>query len=615
MTRAIEDYALIGDCQTAALVGRSGSIDWLCWPRFDSGACFAALVGTSDNGRWLITALDPKARISRRYRDHTLILETSIETSDGAATIVDFMPPRGKASDVVRIVRGIRGKVVMRTELVIRFGYGSLVPWVTKLEDGSLRAIAGPNLVVLRTPAPLRGVDFKTVGEFMISAGQTIPFVLTYGASHLPPPPRIDPAKALAETAAFWRDWASRAQPAGEWSEPVIRSLITLKALTYRPSGAIVASPTTSLPERLGGRRNWDYRYCWLRDATFTLVTLMNAGYYEDAQAWRKWLLRAVAGNPEQAQIMYGMTGERRLPEWEVPWLNGYEGSKPVRVGNAAHHQLQIDVYGEVMDALHQGRAGKLDKNDAGWELQLGLLKHLDMIWKEPDHGIWEVRGSSKQFTNSKVMAWVAFDRAVKTVEQFGMDGPVERWRALRNTIHAEVCYSGFDTEIGAFVQCYGSKQLDASALLIPLVGFLPAKDARVRSTVEAVEQQLLIDGLVRRYDTKAGVDGLPPGEGIFLPCSFWLADNLILLGRRDEARKLFMRLLSLRNDVGLLSEEYDVHANRLLGNFPQAFSHVALINTAYLLTSQTKYKRHENGHLASELVRSPAHVSSNARR
>ena len=575
MTCAIEDYALIGDCETAALVGRNGSIDWLCWPRFDSGACFAALIGTSDNGRWLMTALDPKARISRRYRDHTLILETSIETADGAATIVDFMPPRGKASDLVRLVCGMRGQLVMRTELVIRFDYGSLIPWVARLDDGSLRAIAGPDMVVLRTPASLHGVDFKTVGEFTISAGQTITFVLTYGPSHLPPPPRIDPAKALAETEAFWRDWASRARPAGEWSEPVIRSLITLKALTYRPSGAIVAAPTTSLPEQLGGQRNWDYRYCWLRDATFTLVSLMNAGYYEDAEAWREWLLRAVAGNPEQTQIMYGMTGERRLPEWEVRWLSGYGRSKPVRVGNAAHRQLQIDVYGEVMDALHHGRAGKLAANEAGWALQLELLKNLEIIWKEPDHGIWEVRGNSQRFTNSKVMAWVAFDRAVKTVEQFGMAGPVERWRALRDTIHEEVCRSGFNSEIGAFVQSYGSKQLDASALLIPLVGFLPAEDARVRSTVEAVEQQLLIGGLVRRYDTKAGVDGLPPGEGIFLPCSFWLADNLILLGRRDEARRLFQRLLSLRNDVGLLSEEYDGHANRLLGNFPQAFSHV----------------------------------------
>ena len=604
MTCAIEDYALIGDCETAALVGRNGSIDWLCWPRFDSGACFAALLGSSDNGRWLMTAADPDARVSRRYRERTLILETSIETSAGSATIVDFMPPRSKASNVVRLVCGTRGQLAIRTELVIRFDYGSLTPWVTRLEDGSLRAIAGPDLVVLRTPVPLRGVDFKTVGEFTISAGQTIPFVLTYGASHLPPPRQIDPAKALAETEAFWRDWTSRGQSADEWSEPVMRSLITLKALTYRLSGAIAAAPTTSLPERLGGTRNWDYRYCWLRDATFTLVTLMNAGYYDDARAWREWLLRAVAGRPERVQIMYGMTGEHRLAEWEVPWLAGFNGSKPARVGNAAHKQLQIDVYGEVIDALHHGRVGKLDNNEAAWELQLGLLGHLEMIWKEPDHGIWEVRGRPQHFTNSKVMAWVAFDRAIKAVEQFGMDGPVVRWRSLRDAIHEQVCRAGFNPEIGAFVQSYGSKELDASALLIPLVGFLPAEDARVRSTVEAVNRHLLIGGLVRRYDSDAGVDGLPPGEGIFIPCSFWLADNLILLGRRDDARRLFERVLSLRNDVGLLSEEYDVGTNRLLGNFPQAFSHVALINTAYLLTSQTKYRRHETGRLAPELVR-----------
>ena len=602
MTCAIEDYALIGDCETAALVGRNGSIDWLCWPRFDSGACFAALIGTSDNGRWLMTALDPKARISRRYRDHTLILETSIETADGAATIVDFMPPRGKASDVVRLVCGMRGQLVMRTELVIRFDYGSLIPWVTRLDDGSLRAIAGPDMVVLRTPASLHGVDFKTVGEFTISAGQTIPFVLTYGRSHLPPPPRIDPARALAETEAFWRDWASRARPAGEWSEPVIRSLITLKALTYRPSGAIVAAPTTSLPEQLGGERNWDYRYCWLRDATFTLVSLMNAGYYEDAGlgasgSFARWL--AIR---KQTQIMYGMTGERRLREWEVPWLSALPGA-PNQFASAmplTNNCRSTSTARSWTHCITGGPANWPPTRQAG-NCSLELLKHLEIIWEEPDHGIWEVRGNSQQFTNSKVMAWVAFDRAVKTVEQFGMAGPVERWRALRDTIHEEVCCSGFNSELGAFVQSYGSKQLDASALLIPLVGFLPAEDARVRSTVEAVVQQLLIDGLVRRYDTKAGVDGLPPGEGIFLPCSFWLADNLILLGRRDEARRLFQRLLSLRNDVGLLSEEYDGHANRLLGNFPQAFSHVALINTAYLLTSQTKYKRHESGHLAPD--------------
>jgi GH15 family glucan-1,4-alpha-glucosidase len=584
MACPIEDYALIGDRETAALIGRDGSLDWLCWPRFDSTACFAALLGSRDNGRWLVGATDPKARTPRRYRDRTLILETEIETADGAATVVDFMPPRGHASNVVRLVRGRRGRVVMRTELIIRFDYGLLIPWVTRLDDGALRAIAGPDMVVLRTPVPLRGVDFRTVGEFTVSVGETVPFVLSYGPSHLPPPPPIDPVKALAATETFWSDWIGQAQGAGEWSEAVNRSLITLKALSYGPSGAIAAAPTTSLPEHAGGTRNWDYRYCWLRDATFTLVTLMNAGYYDDARAWREWLMRAVAGDPARVQIMYGMTGEHRLREWELPWLAGYGGSKPVRVGNAAHQQLQLDVYGEVMDALHHGREGKLDVNESGWALQQELLKHLELIWKEPDHGIWEMRGEDRQFTYSKVMVWVAFDRAVKSVEHFGMEGPVDRWRALRDGIHDEVCRFGFNTDIGAFVQSYGSKELDASCLLFPLVGFLPPQDPRVRSTVEAVERHLLVDGLVRRYDTGSGIDGLPPGEGIFIPCSFWLADNLILLGRRAEARRLFERLLALRNDVGLLSEEYDPAARQMLGNFPQAFSHLALVNTAFNL-------------------------------
>ncbi len=605
MACPIEDYAVIGDRETAALVGRDGSIDWLCWPRFDSAACFAALLGSRDNGRWLIGTADPKPRIRRCYRDRTLILETVIETADGVATVVDFMPPRGPASNVVRLVCGRRGRVAMRTELIIRFDYGSLVPWVTRLDDGSLRAIAGPDMVVLRTPVPLRGVDFRTVGEFTISAGETVPFVLSYGLSHLPPPRPIDPAKALTATETFWSDWIGEAQGAGEWSAAVNRSLITLKAMTYAPSGAIAAAPTTSLPEQLGGTRNWDYRYCWLRDATFSLVTFMNAGYYDDARAWRDWLLRAVAGDPARVQIMYGMTGEHRLREWEVPWLAGYGGSKPVHIGNAAHQQLQLDVYGELMDALHHGRTGKLDANESGWALQQELLKHLELIWKEPDHGIWEMRGERRQFTYSKVMVWVAFDRAVKSVEQFGMEGPVERWRALRDGIHEEVCRYGFNAGVGAFVQSYGSKELDASALLIPLVGFLPARDPRVRSTVEAVLRQLLVDGLVRRYDTGSGIDGMPPGEGVFIPCSFWLADNLILLGRRAEARCLFERLLALRNDVGLLSEEYDVRTGRLLGNFPQAFSHVALINTAYMLAKQPRHRRHESGRAASEAVAS----------
>ena len=589
MASNIEDYALVGDCETAALIGRDGSIDWLCWPRFDGGACFAALLGTAENGRWLIGSNDAGARITRRYRDHTLILETDIETADGAATIIDFMPPRGKASDVVRLVVGRRGKLTIRTELIIRFDYGSLVPWVTHLQDWSLVAIAGPDMVVLRTPVKLRGKDRRHIAEFVVSAGQTIPFVLTYGPSHLPPPEQIDPLKALADTERFWRDWSSRVETAGEWSEPVNRSLITLKALTYRPTGGIVAAATASLPEQLGGSRNWDYRYCWLRDATFTLLALMNSGYYEEAEAWRAWLLRAVGGDPAQVQIMYGLTGEHRLTEWEVPWLCGFEGALPVRIGNAAAGQLQLDVYGEVMDALYQGRSGKIGADEAAWALQQELLKHLETIWRQPDEGIWEVRGGRQQFTYSKVMAWVAFDRAIKSTERLGVRGPADRWRALRKEIHNEVCAHGFNSEIGAFVQSYGSKQLDASVLLIPLVGFLPSTDARVRSTVEAVERRLLVDGLVMRYDTNATMDGLTGNEGAFLACSFWLADNLVLLGRDDDARRLFERLLSLRNDVGLLSEEYDPHAKRLVGNFPQAFSHITLINTAHNLTRSEK--------------------------
>jgi GH15 family glucan-1,4-alpha-glucosidase len=603
----LEDYALIGDCQAAALVSREGSIDWLCWPRFDSGACFAALLGTRENGRWLIGAVDPKARLSRRYRDSTLILETEIETADGAATVIDFMPPRGKNSDVVRLVRGKRGRVVMRTELIVRFDYGSLVPWVTNSlinpGGGAWRAVCGPDMVVLRTPVELRGKDLTTIGEFTVAAGETVPFALTYGPSYLARPGVIDAAEALRETETFWRGWASRAQPAGEWSDATQRSLITLKALTHFPTGGMVAAPTTSLPECLGGKRNWDYRFCWLRDATFTLIALMNAGYYEDARAWREWLLRAVAGAPDRVQIMYAVTGERRLPEWQVPWLSGYQGAKPVRVGNAAAEQVQIDVYGEVMDALHHGRHGNLGPSAEGWQLQCALLDHLENIWQEADHGIWEVRGDRQLFTNSKVMAWVAFDRAVKTVEHFKVEGPVERWRKLRRAIHDDVCRFGFDPSLGAFVQSYGSKHLDASALLIPLVGFLPPEDPRARSTVEAIQRHLGVEGLLRRYDSEAGLDGLPSGEGVFLPCSFWLADNLILLGRRDEARRLFERLLSLRNDVGLLSEEYDVKAKRLIGNFPQALSHVALINTAHHLTEQSRHKRHEPGEPAAQDV------------
>jgi GH15 family glucan-1,4-alpha-glucosidase len=578
----------LGDCETAALVGRDGSIDWLCWPRFDSGACFSALLGGPEHGRWLIAPEGVASCVSRRYRDDTLILETDFESPDGAVTLIDFMPPRGKASDVVRIVVGKRGKVAMRTELVLRFDYGALVPWVTRIEGDTLRAIAGPDMTVLRTPVRVQGVDMKTVGAFTVSAGERVPFTLTYSPSHLPPPEPIDAEAALADTEAFWRDWASRCRPAGEWSDAVKRSLITLKALTYRPTSGIVAAATTSLPEQLGGVRNWDYRFCWLRDATLTLLALMNGGYYEEAAAWREWLLRAVAGSPSQLQIMYGNGGERRLTECELPWLPGYEGAAPVRIGNAASDQLQLDVYGEVMDALHQARSG-LDGIEPGWALQQALLDHLEGIWSKPDEGIWEVRGGRRHFTYSKVMAWVAFDRAVKSVERFGLDGPLDRWRALCRQIHEDVCRQAFNPEIGAFVQSYGSRELDASVLMLPLVGFLPASDPRIRGTIDAIQRELMVDGFVLRYNTATSNDGLAPGEGAFLACSFWLADNLVLLGRREEARQLFERLLALRNDVGLLSEEYDPRAKRLVGNFPQAFSHISLINTAYNLASAEK--------------------------
>jgi len=597
MSSKIEDYALLGDCETAALVGRDGSIDWLCLPRFDSCACFAALLGGREHGRWLITTTDKAARISRHYRDDTLILETDFETADGAVTLVDFMPPRGKTSNVVRMIVGRHGRVAMRTELILRFDYGSLVPWVTRMEDGGLLAVSGPDMVVVRTPVRLRGKDFTTIGNFTVYAGQTIPFVLTYSASHLSPPAPIDAQKALADSETFWRHWIGHCTSAGKWSAEVRRSLITLKALTYRPTGGIVAAPTTSLPEQLGGPRNWDYRFCWLRDATFTLLALMNSGYYEEARSWQAWLLRAVAGQPSQVQIMYGLMGERRLTEWEIPWLPGYEGSKPVRIGNAAAAQLQLDIFGEIMDAFCQGRNGKLAVEEHAWAVQRALLDHLETIWDQPDEGIWEVRGGRQQFTYSKMMAWVAFDRAIKGAEDFGLEGPVAHWRALRATIHEEICSRAFDPRIGAFVQSYGSKSLDASLLLIPAVGFLPPDDPRVRSTIAAIEQHLLAGDFVRRYDTADTRDGLPPGEGVFLACSFWLADSLLATGRREEAQQLFERLLALRNDVGLLSEEYDPQTKRLVGNFPQALSHIALVNTAHNLTRSEKPVRQRSGH------------------
>jgi GH15 family glucan-1,4-alpha-glucosidase len=586
----IEDYALIGDCETAALVGRDGSIDWLCWPRFDSDACFAALLGDARNGRWLIAPANPQqSRGIRRYRGDSLILETRFATEEGCVCLVDFMPLRGTVSDLVRLVVGESGSVDMHMELVLRFGYGALTPWVTRLEDGGLRAIAGPDMVVLRTPVGVRGEGLKSVAHFRINAGETVPFVLSYGRSHLPAPRAINPRVALAETERFWNGWTRQFMPVGEWTDDILRSAITLKALTYRPTGGVAAAVTTSLPEQLGGERNWDYRYCWLRDATLTLLALMNAGYYDAAQAWRDWLLRAVAGSPRQMQIMYGLAGERRLEEWEVPWLPGYEGARPVRIGNAASRQLQLDVYGEVMDALHQARRGGLAGTERDWAVQRALMKHLETVWQASDQGIWEVRGPRQQFTYSKVMAWVAVDRAVKAVEGYGLEGPVMRWRELRERIHADVCRNGFDAQRGCFVQAYGSRNLDASLLLLPELGFLSPQDPRVLGTIAAIERHLLRDGFVLRYDTASVADGLAPGEGAFLACSFWLVDAYAMCGRQAEARRLFERLLSVRNDVGLLAEEYDPHAGRLVGNFPQAFSHVALINSALNLNKVGK--------------------------
>jgi GH15 family glucan-1,4-alpha-glucosidase len=587
MAARIEDYGLIGDLQTAALVSREGSIDWLCFPRFDSGACFAKLLGDAENGHW---SLEPASGIRasrRRYRGDTLILETELESDDGTVRLIDFMPPRGEAPDIVRIVEGVEGRVAMRMDLTIRFDYGSIVPWVRR-SSGGIVAVAGPDALVLVTPVGLVGENMHTVADFVVSAGDRVPFVLTWYPSNRDTPERVDPEQALADTAAFWDEWAETCTHRGRFEEPLHRSLATLKALIYAPTGGIVAAPTTSLPEELGGVRNWDYRFCWLRDATLTLLALVRAGYEDEARAWRDWLLRAIAGGvPSGLQIMYGLAGERRLPELELPWLEGYEGSRPVRVGNAASNQLQLDVYGEVSDALYHARAAGLAASTDAWALTGKLLDWLESGWREPDEGIWEVRGPRRHFTHSKVMAWVAFDRAVRTVEEQELEGPVDRWRALREEIHAEVCREGFDQERGAFTQSFGSQRLDASLLMMPLVGFLPADDPRVVGTVAAIERELMRDGFVERYradDENIDVDGLPPGEGVFLPCSFWLVQVLTLQGRLDEAEALFERLLALRNDLGLLSEEYDPASGRLVGNFPQAFTHLALVEAALTL-------------------------------
>jgi len=584
----IEDYAIIGDGETAALVSAGGSIDWLCWPRFDSPACFAALLGTSRHGRWLIAPVG-EASSRRAYRGETLILETTFDTPTGCAVVFDFMPPRGTRSDVIRVVRGKSGNVKFRSDLLVRFGYGSIIPWVSEAHDVTteIHAVAGPDKLTLRTPVKLRSDDDRIVGEFTVAAEEEVSFVLTYSLSHLATPQPIDVAAALADTEKFWMQWSTKCRFEGPWRDAVSRSLITLKALIYQPTGGIVAAPTTSLPEQLGGQRNWDYRFCWLRDATFTLLALLDAGYVEEAERWRDWLVRALAGAPAQAQIMYGLAGERRLTEWEIEWLPGYENSRPVRVGNAAAGQHQLDVYGEVADALHHARIAGLAPASAAWAVQSELTNHVADVWSKPDEGIWEVRGPQRYFTHSKVMAWVAIDRAIKAAEKYQLAAPLDRWRDVRERIHADVCTRGFSSKRGSFVQAYGAEHLDASLLLIPLVGFLPADDPRVRGTIEAIGRELIVDGLVRRYHTETTHDGLPPGEGAFLACSFWYVDSLAMLGRQAEARELFEHLLTLRNDVGLLAEEYDPRAKRQLGNFPQAFSHVALVASAYNLAAQ----------------------------
>ena len=584
-SRRLEDYALIGDCETAALVGADGSIDWLCWPRFDAPACFAALLGDAGNGRWLIAPTEALVSTSRSYLGDSLILETRFETGEGAVRLVDFMPPRNDASHIVRMIVGEAGAVALRMELIVRFGYGETVPWVNRSADGALRFIAGPDMAILRTSIAVRGEDMKTVADFTVSAGETLAFVLSYGPSWLAPPAAIGAAQALIDTQGFWADWIAKGEAGTPCPPAARRSLITLKALTYAPTGGVVAAPTTSLPEKLGGVRNWDYRYCWVRDASITLRALMAAGYFDEARAWRDWLHRAVAGDPADMRIMYGVAGERRLTEWEADWLAGYAASRPVRIGNAAHQQFQLDVYGEVMDAFHHARQGGLAEDPEAWGVQSLLAQHVAKVWDRPDNGIWEVRGPRRHFTYSKIMAWVAVDRAVRAVEAFGLDGPVDDWLRLKSAIRDDVCRKGFDPARNTFVRAYGDATVDASLLLIADLGFIAAADPRFAGTVEAVERELLApSGLVMRYDTARADDGLPPGEGAFLACSFWLVSAYVSLGRRAQADRLFRRLLALANDVGLLAEEYDADARRLVGNFPQAFSHVALINAAFAL-------------------------------
>jgi GH15 family glucan-1,4-alpha-glucosidase len=592
MPSRIEDYAVIGNCETMALVGRDGSIDWLGLPRFDSAACLAALLGGPEHGRWQIAPTAPSS-VTRRYRGDTLILETVFANDLAEVVVIDFMSRRDGVSDLIRMVRGVRGTMTMAMELIVRFDYGAAVPWVTRRDDGRLELIAGPDRLILDTSVPLRGEDMRTVGEFDVVAGQDVTFTLSWTPSYHSDPEPLPAASALSQVEQFWARWSSTFKPQSEWSDAVLRSLLTLKGLSHWETGGIVAAATTSLPEKIGGARNWDYRYCWLRDAAFTLFALMQSGFLDEAKAWRQWLLRAVAGSPDKLQIMYGVAGERRLDEYVASWLPGYEGSTPVRIGNAAAGQVQLDVFGEVIGALYIARRSGLAAEASSWDLECALVAYLETIWDQPDEGIWEVRGGRRQFTHSKVMAWVAFDRAIRSAEEFDLQAPLDRWRTVRARIHDDVCRNGFDAKRDSFTQSYGSGALDASLLLIPMVGFLPATDPRVAGTIKAIENSLMRDGFVLRYDTGASNDGLPPGEGVFLPCSFWLVNAYVHQGRLDEARALFERLLTLRNDVGLLSEEYDPAAKRQVGNFPQAFSHLALISAARNLSAAEQARVH----------------------
>ena len=592
----IEDYGFLSDTQSGALVSRDGCVDWLCLPRFDSPACFASLLGEAKNGHWRFFPDEETLHIQRRYRGDTLILETEMKTGNGTVRLIDFMPPRGTNPDLIRIIEGLRGEVKMHMELIIRFEYGLIIPWVRRASDG-LEAIAGPDGLILRTPVETCGENLTTVAEFTVKEGERLPFVLTWFASHEEPPRAVNPEHALRDTEKFWNDWSGGFDFQGPWRNEILRSLIVLKGLTYAPTGGLVAAATTSLPEQIGGVRNWDYRYCWLRDATFTLVTLMHVGYRDEAAAWREWLLRAIAGSAAQMQIMYGVKGERWLDEREIPWLSGYENSKPVRVGNAASNQFQLDVFGEVLFALHESHLAGLETAEPDWRLQVQLMRFLESNWDQPDEGIWEVRGGRKQFTHSKMMAWVAFDRAIKLAQacNCAAGDHIERWAKIRDQIHQQVCERGYNSSKKAFTQFYGSDALDASLLMMPRVGFLPASDPRVRGTIEAIERELMQDGFVLRYRVdEENVDGLPGREGAFVPCSFWLANALYLIGRKADAKKMFERLLTLQNDLGLLSEEYDPIAKRQLGNFPQAFTHLALVNSARIISGDVKMTAEE---------------------